>query len=163
MPSSRRNARATPPAATRAVVSRADERSSDVADVVEAVLERAGEVRVAGPDARDRLGALVAVVGERRELGRLLVGQRPDLHDPGPVLPVAVGDLEQDRRAQRAAVADAGQDPRPVLLDRLAGAAAVAALAAGEVDGEVVLGEREARRARPRPRRPASGRGSRRP
>ena len=39
---------------------------------------------------------------------------------------------------------DAAQDPRPVVLDGLARAATVAALATGEVDGEVVLGEREA-------------------
>ena len=115
-----------------------------VAHVVEAVLQGAGEVRVPRPDAGDRLGALGAVVGERRELGRLVVAQRPDLHHPGPVLPVAVRDLEQDRRAERAPVPDAAQDPRPVVLDGLARAATVAALATGEVDGEVVLGEREA-------------------
>ena len=34
-------------------------------------------------------------------VGRLLVRQRRDLHDPRPVLPVAVPDEEQDRRAER--------------------------------------------------------------
>ena len=41
-----------------------------VADVVEAVLERAGEVGVAGPDAGDRRGALVAVLGGARAARR---------------------------------------------------------------------------------------------
>ena len=70
--------------------------------------------------------------------------ERADLHHARPVRPVAVLDLEQDRRAKRAAVTDARQDPRPVLLDGLARPAPVPALAAREVDREVVLGQREA-------------------
>ena len=46
----------------------------DVADVVEAVLEGAGQVGVTGSDAGDRRRALVAVVGGRGQLGGLLVG-----------------------------------------------------------------------------------------
>ena len=100
---------------------------------------------MAGPDAGHRRRPLVAVRRRPpRARGRLVVGQRLDLHDPGPVLPVAVGDEEQDRRAEGQAVADAADDLGPVVLDRLAGAAAVAALAPGEVDRE---------------RRPRSGRG----
>ena len=44
---------------------------------------------------------------------------------------------------ERPAVADAAEDLGPVLLDGLARPAAVAALAAGEVDREVVLGQGE--------------------
>ena len=79
-----------------------------------------------------------------------LVVEWLDRHDLGPVLPVAVADEQQDRRAERQAVADAAEDLGPVLLDRLARAAAVAPLAAGEVDGEVVGGQGEPGRARPR-------------
>ena len=64
----------------------------------------------------------------------------------GPVLPVPVADQEQDRRAERRAVADPAEDLGAVLLDRLARAAAVALLAAGEVDREGVGGQRQARR-----------------
>jgi len=42
-------------------------------------------------------GALVAGGRGLRERRRFLVGQRLDLHDLGPVLPVAVRDEEQDR------------------------------------------------------------------
>ena len=73
MPSSRRNARATPPAATRAVGLARGRALEHVAHVVEAVLEGAGEVGVAGPDAGDRRRPLVALVGGREQLGRLLV------------------------------------------------------------------------------------------
>ena len=52
-------------------------------------------------------------------------------------------DEEQDRRAERPAVADAADDLGPVLLDRLARAAAVAALAAGQVDRELVGRQRQ--------------------
>ena len=43
-------------------------------------------------------------------------------------------------------MSDAAKDLGPVLLDCLARASAVAALAAGEVDGEVVGGDRQAGR-----------------
>ena len=67
-----------------------------------------------------------------------------DGHLLGPVHPVAVRDPEGDGRAEREAVADAGGDLGAVLLDLHAPAAAVAALAAGHVDGDVVLGEGQA-------------------
>ena len=50
----------------------------DVADVVEAVLERAGEVGVTGPDPGDRRRPLVALVGRVVERGRGLVVERLD-------------------------------------------------------------------------------------
>ena len=93
-----------------------------VADVVEAVLDGAREVGVAGTQAGDAL-----------DLG--LDGL--DRHLLGPVHPVAVLDPEGDRRAERVAVADAGRDLGVVLLDLHAAAAAIAALAAGEVGGDV--------------------------
>ena len=62
-----------------------------VADVVEVVLEHAGEVGVAGPRQRDRLHALPL---------RLALG-RPRVHPPRPVLVVAVADDERERRAER--------------------------------------------------------------
>ena len=143
IPSSRRNARAIPPTGhpRRRLARRRP--LEGVADVVEAVLERGGEVRVAGPDAGDRRRPLVALGLEGGERRRVLVGQRLDLHDLGPVRPVAVLELQQDRRPERPPVPDAGQDLRPVLLDRLARAAPVPALAPREVDGDVVLGQRE--------------------
>jgi hypothetical protein len=54
---------------------------------------------------------------------------RPRVHPLLPVGVVAVGDLEGDRAAERAPVADAGGDLRGVLLDLHAAAAAVAELA----------------------------------
>jgi len=102
-------------------------------------------VAVAGTHSRDRRRLLVATGGLRGQLGRGLVRQRLDRHHLGPVLPVAVGDEEQDRRAERASVADAGDDLGPVGLDLLPGAAAVAALASREVGYEVGLGPGKAR------------------
>ena len=134
----------------------------DVADVVEAVLQGAGQVGVAGPHAGDRRRPLVALVGGRGELAASASLERLDLHDLGPVLPVAVADQEQDRRAEGQAVADAGQDLGAVVLDRLARAAAVAALAAGEVDGELRRRSGRGRPARPRSSPPAPGRAIRR-
>ena len=59
---------------------------------------------------------------------------------------VAIGDDEGERRAQRAAMAKAGQDFDPVLLDALPGAAAVALLAAAEIGVDPVPVEDETRR-----------------
>ena len=115
----------------------------DVADVAEAVLQRPGQVGVAGPDARHGRRALVAVGGGGCELGGLLVAERLDLHHPRPVLPVAIGDHQEDRRAERRPVADARDDLGPVVLDRLARPATVAALAPGEIDREHVGRQRE--------------------
>ena len=114
-----------------------------VAHVREPVLERPGEVGMAGTDPRDRGRPLVPVLGRGEQLVGLLVAERPDLHDPRPVLPVAVADEQQDRRAEGQAVPDAAEDLGAVVLDRLARAAPVPALAAGEVDRERVLGQRQ--------------------
>ena len=54
---------------------------------------------------------------------------RPRVHPLLPVGVVAVGDLEGDRAAERAAVADAGGDLGAVALDLHPPAAAVAELA----------------------------------
>ena len=64
------------------------------------------------------------------------LAQRLDLHDPRPVLAVAVRDQQQDRRPERRPCRTPADDLGPVVLDRLARAAAVAALAPGQVDGE---------------------------
>ena len=81
-PSSARNARATPPAATRAVVSRARRPLEHVADVVEAVLEGAGEVGVAGPHAGHRRRPLVAARRPRPASSAASSSlERLDLHD----------------------------------------------------------------------------------
>ena len=89
-----------------------------VAHVGEAELPDAGEVGVAGA----------------REVHLGHVGlDRPRVHPLLPVGVVAVGDLEGDGAAERAAVADAGGDLRGVPLDLHPPAAAVAELAARHV------------------------------
>ena len=101
-----------------------------VADIGEAELLHAREVGVAGA----------------REVHLGHVGlDRPRVHPLFPVLEVAVGDLERDRAAERAAVADAGGDLRGVLLDLHPAAAPVAELAAGHVAVDRLLVELEAR------------------
>src|SRR2546425_846026 len=102
----------------------------DVPDVVVAVLHGAGEVGVARPWSRDLL-----LRGAR--LGRA------DGHRGLPVLPVAVGDLQGDRAAERRAPANAGEDADLVALDLHAPATAVAALASREVRVDLALGERQ--------------------
>jgi hypothetical protein len=61
----------------------------------------------------------------------------------GP-LPLGVGDLDRDRRAQRAAVADAAHDGDVVLLEAHPGAAAVAQPPAGQLLLDVGHGHRQA-------------------
>ena len=100
-----------------------------VADVGEAELLRAREVGVAGT----------------REVDLRHVGlDRPRVHPLLPVLEVAVGDLERDGAAERAAVADARRDLRGVLLDLHPAAAPVAQLAPGHVAVDRLLVEFEA-------------------
>ena len=89
-----------------------------VADVGVAVLPGADEVGVPGP--------------RQVHLGHLRV-DRPRAHPLFPVRVVAVGDLQRDRAAERAPVADAGRDEGAVGLDLHAAAAAVAELAARHV------------------------------
>ena len=118
----------------------------DVADVVEAVLEGAGQVGVTGSHAGDRGGAFVPICGRGLEAGRGRGVERLDGHDLRPVLPIAIPHEEQDRRAERRPVPDARHDLGSVLLDRLARAAAVPALATGEIDRQLVGGQGEPRR-----------------
>ena len=106
----------------------------DVADVVEAVLERAGEVGVAGPDAGDRRAPACRRRRRRHASarGRLVVSGSTCMTRV-QFSQSRLRDEQEDRRAERAAVPDPGQDLGPIVLDRLSCAAAVAALAAGEV------------------------------
>ena len=118
------------PAATRAAVSRALARSSTLRTSLVAVLERAGEVGVAGT----------------RQVGLLDLGvHRPWVHALVPVRVVAIGDQDRDRAAQRAAVAHARADLDRVGLDLHPAAAAMAELAAGHVAVERLTVELEAR------------------
>src|SRR6202030_4570263 len=55
------------------------------------------------------------------------------------VLPVAVGDLERDRRSQGQAAAHAGDDVGGIVLDELPSTSAVPTLPPGQVAGEVVF------------------------
>ena len=101
----------------------------DVADVGLLVLLRAHQVGVAG--------ARQVHLGDR-------LCDRPGVHPLLPVGVVAVGDLQRDRAAERAAVAHAGGDLGAVALDLHAPAAAVAELAAGHVGVERILGQAQA-------------------
>ncbi len=103
----------------------------DVAHVALLVLLRADEVGVAGARQVDLRDVLL---------------DRPGVHPLLPVGVVAVGDLQRDRAAERASVADAGGDLGAVALDLHAPAAAVAELAARHVGVEVLGRQREARR-----------------
>ena len=107
-----------------------------VAHVGEPVLLDAGEVGVTGARQRHRLRAL--------PLGLAL--RRPRAHPPRPVLVVAVADDERERRAERAALAQAGQHLDRVRLDLLPRRAAVALLAPPEVGVDRRAVEDEARR-----------------
>ena len=120
-PSSARSALASVPAADpRRGLARGGP-LEHVAGVVEAVLLHAGEVGVPGP----RLGE------------RLLGGARRGRHLLVPLRPLGVADLDRHRRAERAAVADAAEEPDLVLLEAHAGTAAVAEAAAGELARDV--------------------------
>ena len=104
-----------------------------VAHVVEAELLDAGEIGVPRPRQRDRL----------RPLPLRLAVRRPRAHPPRPVLVVAVADDERERRAERAAVAEAGEHLDLVRLDLLARRAAVALLPPPQVGVDRVLVERQ--------------------
>ena len=95
----------------------------DVADVGLLVLLGAHQVGVAG--------------ARQVHLGDLL-SDRPGAHALLPVGVVAVCDLQRDRAAERAAVADAAGDLGRVALDLHAPAAAVAELAARHVGVEIL-------------------------
>jgi hypothetical protein len=102
-----------------------------LAQVVREVLERAGEIGVAGP----RVLEGPALLGFRR--------LRLRGHHVGPVRVILVADEERDGAAERLAVADPGKDLDGVGLDLHAPAAAVAALTAPQVgvDGRPIHGE----------------------
>ena len=102
----------------------------DVADVVEAVLLRAHEVRVPRPGP----GELLARVDRPLHAHQLAVLR----------LELRVGDRDGDRRAQGPAVPDAGEDLEPVGLEPLPPAAPVAVPAACELLGELLRGDRHA-------------------
>ena len=97
-PSSRRNAFATAPPATRAAVSRALARSRMSRTSVSAVLLGADEIRVPGP---------------RQVHLRQLRLHRPRVHPLLPVGVVPVDHLERDRPAQRPPMPNAAGDLAP--------------------------------------------------
>ena len=92
-----------------------------------------------------RNGALRPLGCGRFKSRRLVGAEWGDLHHAGPVLPVAVLNQQQDGGAERCTMADAAANARAVLLNRLAGAAAVAALASTHINLEGGFGERHAR------------------
>ncbi len=99
--------------------------------VVEAVLEHARVVGVAGPRPGQRRVA-------RRLVGQLSRVDRVGGHHGFPLRPLGVADLDGDRAAQGDAVAHAGQHGDLVALELHPGAAAVAEPAAGQLVGDVV-------------------------
>ena len=108
--------RQTAPAATRGAVERAEARSRT---------SRMSPVSYLMAPARSAWPGRASVMG----FGRAVARPRLDRHALGPVGPVAVGDAEGERRAQRPAEAQAGRPGDAVLLDLHAPAAAVAVLA----------------------------------
>src|SRR3954453_3556589 len=106
-----------------------------VADVGQPVLERAGEVRMPRPRQRHRLHALA----------RGLAVGRPGAHPPAPVLVVAIPDDERERRAERPAVPQAGEDLDGVGFDALPRAATVSLLPPPEIGVDRAALEDEAR------------------
>ena len=107
---------ATAPAATRAAVSRAEARSST---------SRASTKSYFCMPARSAWPGRGVVSGLAVAPG---AGDISSVHLP---LPLAVADLDGDRRAERAAVADAAEDGDLVLLEAHAGAAPVARAGGG--------------------------------
>src|SRR6202521_4135793 len=143
MPNSRSGSWATPPAATRAAVSRALARSrtsrASFAPYLSMPARSAwpGRTRVI----RLRLTSSAAAGLSRRQTsdGLALALCGIDGHALAPVLPVSVRDLERNRRAERQTAAHAGDDVGLVVLDQLAPAAAVTTLSPCQVAGQVFL------------------------
>ena len=95
--------------------------------VVEAVLEHAGVVGVAGPRPGQRL-----VAGDVLELGGVDgIGR----HHRFPLRPFRIADLDGDRAAERDAVPNTGEHRDLILLELHPRTAAVAQPAAGELAG----------------------------
>ena len=122
------------PAATRAVVSRADARSR---------MSRASSRSYLSMPVRSAWPGRTRVTARLRGVGIALA--RRGIHDLLPVLPVAIVDQHRDRRAERLAGAHAGEELSVVLLDLHAPPAAVALLAARELDVDVLGEEWQAR------------------
>ena len=61
-------------------------------------------------------------------------------------MPIEVGDLEGDRRAEGEPTANAGDDVRGVLLDLLATAPTMATLPASQIQNQIFFAKRQARR-----------------
>ena len=118
IPSSRRSAFATAPAATCTAVCLALARSSASRTSSCPNLSVPARSAWPGPGQRHGLRALP---------GRLALG-RPRAHPPRPVRVVAVPDDERQRRTEGAAVTKAGEHLHLVLLELLPGAPAVALL-----------------------------------
>ena len=116
----------------------------DVANVGQPVLHRPGQISVARPQIRNGRGLLVPGFDESGQFGGMLRGQRLDLHDARPVLPVPVSDQQQDGRSDRQAVADAGEYLGPILFDGSAPRTTpVAQLATGKIDCDLAGGQRQ--------------------
>ena len=131
-----RSAFATAPAATWTAVCRAEARSS---------ASRTSASPCFCTPARSACPGRGSVTGFVPFPSRLALG-RPRAHPPRPVLVVAVADDERERRAERAAVAEAREHLDLVGLDLLARRAAVALLAAAQVGVDRRPVEDEARR-----------------
>jgi hypothetical protein len=104
----------------------------DVAGVVGPVLLHPGQVGVAGPRSGQALGG-VGVAEGRHPLGELL-------------LPLRVVDGEGDGAPEGAPVAEAAQDFHPVRLELLAAAPPVPVASPGQLVGEGLVRDRDARR-----------------
>src|SRR5439155_5357018 len=103
----------------------------DIADIFVPEFQRSREVGVTGAKSRHRIGRL---------------GHRLDAHDALPVRRVAVVDLQGDRRAGRATLADTAGDAHRVALDLLPSPAPVSELPAPEVCVDLSGRHRESRR-----------------
>ena len=106
----------------------------DWAGVLEAVLEHARVVGVAGPRPGQRRVARLAGV---QDTGIHRIGGHHGL----PLGPLGVADLDGDRSAHRAPVANPGEDRHGVLLELHPGAAAITEPTAGQLSGEISGGQ----------------------
>ena len=130
MPSSPSSFLATAPAATRAAVSRALARSSTSRASVKPYF--CMPARSAWPGRTWVSGAFGRARRRRHLLVPLVAAE-----------PLGVLDLDGDRRAERAAVADAAEQRQLVLLEALARPAAVAEPAPGQLGLDVLDGDRQ--------------------
>ena len=113
-----------------------------IANIIKAVLECAGEIRVSWANAGDGDCALRPFCSTCGKLGRIFGAQWLHLHHARPVLPVAILNQQQDGGAERESVSDAAANARVVLFNLLTRSATVAALSALQVNGDRHFGER---------------------